>query len=125
VWAGQAAVADDRVGSYSQEPGGRPHAAPLIEMLEERDGFVLGQFRAEQGRPSPLGETVATSAAIEQTMLPLLAVPATNRQVADPALAVIGAFLALAAEAGEVVIHGGSSVTLRQRKEWIRAISLL
>jgi hypothetical protein len=85
-------------------------------MLEERDGFVLGQFRAEQGRSFPLGEPVAAGAAVEQPVLLLLAVPAADRQVAGPTLAVVGASLVLAAEAGKVLTHSGTSVTLRHRK---------
>ena len=44
-------------------------------------------------------------------MLLLLTVTAADRQVAGPAPAVVGASLVLAAEAGEVLIHGGTSVT--------------
>jgi hypothetical protein len=49
-------------------------------------------------------------------MLLLLAVTGTNRQVAGPALTVVGALLVLAAETRKVLIHGGTPVTLRQRK---------
>ena len=114
--AGQAAVADDRVGVHPDQPGRRPYAAPLGEVMEERDGFALGQFRAEQGRSFPLGEPVAAGAAVEQTTLLVFAVTAADGQVAGPTLAVVGASLVLAAETGEVLIHGGTSVTLRQRK---------
>jgi hypothetical protein len=67
--AAQAAVADDCVGVHPDQSGRRPHAAPLGEVMEERDGFALGQFRAEQGRSFPLGEPVAAGAAVEQTTL--------------------------------------------------------
>ena len=52
-------------------------------------------------------------------MLLLFAVPATDRRVAGPTLAVVEASLVLAAEAGKVLIHGSTSVTLRRRKEQI------
>src|SRR4029077_12900172 len=97
-WARQAAVVDHRVAVHPDQPGGRPHAAPLGEVSEERDRLVLGQFRAEQGRPLPLGEPIATGAAVKQPMLPLLAVTAADRQVIGPALAVVGTLLILAAE---------------------------
>jgi hypothetical protein len=119
VRASQAAGADPSVAVHPDQPGGRPHAAPLGEVVEERDGLVVGQVRAEQGRPFPLREPVAAGAAVEQTMLLLVAVPATDRQVAGPTLAVVEASLVLAAEAGKVLIHGGTSVTLRRRKERI------
>jgi hypothetical protein len=119
VRAGQTAVADHGVAVHPDQPGGRPHAAPLGEVVEEREGFVVGQFRAEQGRPFPLREPVAAGAAVEQTMLLLFAVSATDRQVTVPTLAVVEASLVLAAEAGKVLIHGGTSVTLRRRKERI------
>ena len=102
---------DHRVAVHPDQPGGRPDAAPLGEVLEERDRLVLRQLRAEQGRPFPLGEPSATGAAIKQPMLLLLAVTAADRQVAAPALAVVGAPLVLATEAGKVFIHGGTSVT--------------
>jgi len=47
-------------------------------------------------------------------MLLLLAVTAADRQVAGAALAVVGARLLLSAEAGEVLIHGDTSVIPRQ-----------
>ena len=53
--------------------------------------FSSGQLRAEQGRPLALGEPVPAGAAVEQPVLLLLAVAAADRQVAGPALAVVGA----------------------------------
>jgi hypothetical protein len=94
-------------------------------MLEERDGFVLGQFRAEQGRPFPLGEPVATGTAVEQPMFLLPAIPAANRQIADPPLAVIRAIRVLTAETRKVFLHGSISVTMRRREEQVQTISLL
>jgi hypothetical protein len=54
---------------------------------------------------------VPTSPHEPQAMWLLPAVAAAGRQVAGPALAVVGAVLVLAAEAGEVLIHGDTSVT--------------
>jgi hypothetical protein len=49
-------------------------------------------------------------------MLLSLAVTAADRQVACPAPAMVGAMFVLAAEAGEVLIHGDTSVTSRRLK---------
>jgi hypothetical protein len=119
VRAGPPAVVNHRVAVHSDEPGGRPDAAPLGEVLEERDDLVHREFGAEQGRPFPLGEPGAAGAAVEQTILLLGAIPAADRQVAGATLAVVGAVLVLAAEAGKVLIHGGTSEILRRRKEQV------
>jgi len=119
VRASQAAVAGRRVAVHPDQTGGRPHAAPLGEVPEERDNLIVGQSRAEQGRTFALRKPVAAGAAVEQTMLLVLAIPAADRQVAGPTLAVVEASLALAAEAGKILNHGGTSVTLRRRKEQV------
>jgi hypothetical protein len=119
VRAGPPAVVNHSVAVHSDEPSGRPDAAPIGEVLEERDDLVHREFRAEQGRPFPLGKSVSASATVEQPMLLLCAVPGADRQVAGGTLAEVGAVLVLAAEAGKVLIHGGASEILRRRKELV------
>jgi hypothetical protein len=65
VGAGQAAVADDRVGGDPDLPRRGADAVAVGDVPEQRDRLVLGQLRAEQGSPFPLGEAGATGAAVE------------------------------------------------------------
>jgi hypothetical protein len=119
VRAGEPAGVNHRVAVHSDQSGGRSDAAPLGQVLEERDDLVQGEFGAEQGRPFPLGEPGAAGAAVEQTILLLFARPGADGQVAGATLAVVGAVLILAAKAGKVLIHGGTSELLRRRKEQV------
>ena len=102
VVAGQAAVADDRVGGDPDLPGGGADAVAVGEVLEQGDRLVPGQLRAEEGGPLPLGEPGLAGPAVQESDVLVLAVPATDRQVAQPAFAVVGALLVLATEAGQV-----------------------
>ncbi len=52
---------------------------------------------------------IATGAAGEQAELLLLAIVPTDGRSADPPLAVVGAPLVLATEAGQILRHGGAS----------------
>lgn len=109
--AGQAAVADDRVGGDPDLPGGGADAAAVGEVLEQGDRLVLGQLRAEPGSPRPLGGPgLAGPAVVQESDVLVLAVAATERQIAQPAFAVVGALLVLATEAGQVLLDGGTSV---------------
>jgi hypothetical protein len=113
VRAGEPAVVNHRVAVHSDEPAGRPNTAPLGEVLKERDDLVHGELGAKQGRPFPLGESAAAPAAVEQTILLLFTVPGADRQIAGATLAVVGAVLVLAAEAGKVVIPSGTAALVR------------
>jgi hypothetical protein len=95
-----AAVADHRVAVHAEAPGGGPHAVAVGQVADQVDGLVLGQTRAEQGRPLPLGEASLAGAAVEQPMWPGLAIAAADGQFADPPPAVVGAIRLLATEAG-------------------------
>jgi hypothetical protein len=112
VSAGQAAVPDYRIRGHPDLASRGADAVAVGEVPEKGDRFVLGQLGAEQGRPPPLGEPVATGTAVEQPVLLVFAVAGADGQVADPPLAVVGASLVLAAEAGEVLVHG--SISLRR-----------
>jgi hypothetical protein len=122
VAAGQSAVADHGVGGHADEPGGGPHAGAVGEMPEDRDGLVRGELRAEQGRAPAFGEPIAAGAAIQQPNVLVLAVAGAHRQVAEAPLAVIGAVVILAAETGEILVHGGTSRTERKRRRHRKAI---
>jgi hypothetical protein len=109
VLAGQSAVADDRVAIHLHQPRGGADAVPLGQVLENRQGLLLSQLRPEQGRPLALGGPRLTRAAVEHPALLVLAVTRADGQVADPPLAVVGAPLVLATEAGQILRHGGVS----------------
>src|SRR5262249_51174744 len=67
---------------------------------------------AVQRRALALGEPGLAGAAVEQAVLVGLAEVTADGQVVVPPLAVVGALGALAAEAGQVLLHGGASVIL-------------
>jgi hypothetical protein len=104
--AGQACVADHGVAVHLHQPCGGPNAVAFGQVLEDRDGLLLGQLRAERGRPLALGEAIFARAAVEQSTLLVLAVAGADGQLADASLAVIGALLVHAAEAREILGHG-------------------
>jgi hypothetical protein len=99
VLAGQSGVADHGVAVHLHQASGGPDAVAFGQVLEDRDGLLLGQLRAEQGRPLAFGEAVLAGAAVEQPALLVLAVAGADGQVSEPALAVIRTLLVHAAEA--------------------------
>jgi hypothetical protein len=108
VLASQQTVADDRVFIDPHESAGFANADPLGNVLEDGDHFVLGQAGVEEGSALSLGKTGLAAPAIKQSAL-LGAVPATHREIAVPAFAVVGAVLVLTAKNREV-IHGNNSL---------------
>src|SRR5512135_2524574 len=110
VVAGQPAVTDDGIAIHRHQSGGGADAVPLGAVLEDRQGLILGQLRPEQGRPLALGEPRLAGAAVQHPALLVLAVAGADRQVAEPALAVVGAVLVLATETGQVLCHGAASL---------------
>ena len=122
VVARQPAVADDRIGGDADEPGGGPHAVAIGQMSEDREGLVRGQLGAEQGCALAFGEPVAAGAAIQQPDVLVLAVAGADRQVAEATLAMIATVGVLAAEAGEVLVHGSTSLTQRKRERHRKSI---
>jgi hypothetical protein len=105
---GLVGVADDGVLIDADEAGGLSNAAAVLEVLEDREGLVVGQARAEQGRAFALGEAHLAGAAGEQAALFVLAVAEGDAEVASATPAVVGAMGVLAAEGVEAVHEGGS-----------------
>src|SRR5512135_3329029 len=122
VSAGQAAVPDHRIGGHPDLASRGADAVAVGEVPEEGDRLILGQLGAEQGRPSPRGEPVAAGAAVEQPVLLVFAVAGADGQVAEAPLAVVGASLVLAAEAGQVLVHDSTSRTRQERRSRREAI---
>jgi hypothetical protein len=103
VFAGPQAVADDGVLIDADEAAGLADAAALGEVVQDGDGLVLAQARAEQGGAFPLGEACLTSTAGEHAALFAGAVAEADAEVVAAALAEVGAGGVVAAEAAEVV----------------------
>jgi len=103
--AGQNGQAQYRVLIHPDQAAGLPHAATLLQVLQDREGFVLGELGAVQRRALALGEAFLAGAAGQDTALPVGAVAEADAQVAQAALAVVGAPGVLAAEDFQVV-HG-------------------
>jgi hypothetical protein len=91
-------------------------------MLEDRDGLLRRQLRAEQGRGLAFGEAVAAGAAVQQPNVLVLAVTGADGQVAEATLAVVGTVVVLAAETGNVVVHGSASLTQQKQESHRKSI---
>ena len=90
----------------ADEPSGLADAAALVEVLEDREGLLLGEMAAVQRRALALGEAGPAGVAVELAELLVLAVAAADREVAGVAPAVERTVGILAAEACEVVHQG-------------------
>jgi len=87
----------------ADEPFGLSDPVAFDEVLEDGDGFLLGQAGVEQRGAPAFGEAGVARLAVEQADVPLLAVAIADREVAGVALAVERAIRVQAAEAREVV----------------------
>jgi hypothetical protein len=105
VLPGGAGEADDGIAVDADEAPGLADAVALGQVLQDRDGGLLGEVAAIQRRALALREAGAAGVAVELPELLVLAESAADRVVAGVALAVERAVRILAAEAGEVV-HG-------------------
>ena len=101
--------ADDRIGVDVDQASGLWDAAAFGEVLEHGAGLLFGQVSREQGRALALGEAVLAGLAVEQADVVVLAVAGADCQVAEAPLTMIGTGVVLAAEAGEVLVHGSTS----------------
>ena len=118
VLAGEPGVADHGVAVHLHQPGGGADAVAFGEVLEDRGGLLLGQLRAEEGRPLAFGEPSLAAAAVEQPPELVLAVEGADGQVIAASLAVVGALGVQAAEARQVLGHG---VALLIRPQGVRS----
>jgi hypothetical protein len=105
VVAGLAGVSGHGVTVDAHEPLGLADAAALGEMIEDGDGLIFGQVRAEQGCALSLGEAVAAGSASEEADRVVLTVATADGEIFPAPDAMIGAVGIQAAESGEIV-HG-------------------
>ena len=78
-------------------------AAALLEMLEDGEGFLLGEFAAVQRGALAFGESLLAGAAGENPAFLVGSIAEADPQVVEAALAVVGAIGVLAAEGFQVV----------------------
>jgi hypothetical protein len=117
VVAGLAGVAGHGVALDPHQAFGLADAAPLLEVLEDGGGLLLGQMRTEQGGALAFGETIAAGATSEEADRGVLAVASGDGEVFAAPDAVIGTLGIQAAESREVV-HGpppAAYLTIRAR----------
>src|SRR5580700_292591 len=103
------------------QPGRLEHTASLVDVIEDRPDFVLGQVGAVQRGPLALGEPGAAGAAVEQAILPGLAQPAGDGEVSGVAAAEVGAWGIQATEWREVV-HGARCRLQEQARTWFETL---
>jgi hypothetical protein len=107
VLSGGAGQSDDGVAVDADQAPGLADTVAFGQVLQDRDGGLLGEVTAIQRRALAFGEAGAAALAVELSELLVLAEPAADREVTGIASAVDRAVRILAAEAGEVV-HGVS-----------------
>ena len=107
VFAGPLAVADDGVIIDADQAPGLADATALDEVVQDGLDFLRGQAAVEQGGALAFAEAGLAGTAGEHAALLVLAVAEGDTEVVAAALAVIGARGVLAAEAVEVIVHGG------------------
>jgi hypothetical protein len=89
------------------QAAGLADAHALAEVVEDGEGFVLGESAVEQGGALPLAEAVLAGAAGEVTPLLVWAVAESHAEVAQTTPTVVGAVGILAAKVFEFV-HGAA-----------------
>jgi hypothetical protein len=106
--ASQADVAGDRVLVHLDEATGGAGAATLANVLQEGEGFVLGETGVFQGGALAFRERLLTGAAVDHANTLSFAGPAAVIKVPLATLALLGASRILAAKVVDGV-HPGSS----------------
>src|SRR5262245_11742590 len=77
----------DGVQTHATQTGRGSHAVAFDHMLGDGDDFLLGELGAEEGRASPLRETLAADGAAEAANVAGLAGPAVRPDGGQSALA--------------------------------------
>ena len=98
VGAGPCEVASDRVLVDIDQATGGSRPATLAEVLEDGEGFVVGQAGVFEHGPLALGEGAFAGATVDQSDPPALAAPTTKVEVFTASDAGIGAVGILTAE---------------------------
>jgi hypothetical protein len=107
--------ADNRVFVDPDQATGLTHAAAFLQMLEDREGFLLGQFATVQSSAFAFGKAFLAGATGQDTAFPVGSVAEANAEVVETAAAVVRTLRILTAE-GFQVVHRGSSRSQGRRK---------
>jgi hypothetical protein len=113
--AGDQGQPHDRVFVDPHQAAGLADAAALLQMLEYREGFVLGELAVVQGRTLALGEAFLAGAASEDTAFLVGAIAEAHPKIVQAATAIVGTLRILAAEGFEVVHRGSSRSQAREK----------
>src|SRR4051812_8535803 len=105
VLAGHHGQANHGVLVDADQATGLTDPTTLLEVLQDRQGSVVGEFATVQGRALAFREALLASAAGQDAALLVGAVAEADAQIAEAALAVVGTLLVLTAE-GFQVVHG-------------------
>ena len=109
---GQECQPGDGVLADAHQAGGLSGPAALVEVLEDPQDLVVGEFGVEEGSPLELGEPRLAGVAVQEAVV-ILAVVAADRKVAGAAAAVLRTGGVLAAMEREVVRgHESSRIKL-------------
>jgi hypothetical protein len=108
VLTGQECQPGDGVLADSHQSGGLSDPAAVVEVLQDPQNLVVGEFGVEEGRPLELGEPGLAGLAGQEAVV-ILAVVAADGEVAGAAAAVFRAVRVVAAMQREVVRRHGSS----------------
>jgi fermentation-respiration switch protein FrsA (DUF1100 family) len=108
VLTGQECQPGDGVLADPHQSGGLSGPAAVVEVLQDPQDLVVGEFGVEEGRPLELGEPGLAGLAVQEAVV-ILAVVAADGEVAGAAAAVFRAVRVVAAMPREVVRGHGSS----------------
>ena len=108
VLTGQECQPGDGVLADPHQSGGLSGPAAVVEVLQDPQDLVVGEFGVEEGRPLELGVPGLTGLAVQEAVV-ILAVVAADGEVAGAAAAVFRAVRVVAAMPREVVRGHGSS----------------
>jgi hypothetical protein len=106
--AGDQGQPHDGVLVDADQAAGLANAAALLQMLENGQGFVLGELAVVQSRAFAFREAFLTGAAGEDTAFLVGAVAEAYAEVIQATAAVVGTLRIQTAE-GFQVVHSGSS----------------
>jgi hypothetical protein len=117
VVASLAGLAGQGITLDSDQSFGLANAAPILKVLEDGGGLLLGQMRTEQLSALAIGEKIAARAAWEEAEPGLFAIATCDGEVFVPLNALIGTSGIQAAESKEVVRrpHPATNPAIRAR----------
>jgi hypothetical protein len=99
----------------TDQAAGLTDAAALLQMLEDRESFVVGKLTAVEGRAFAFGEAFLAGTAGEDPAFLLGTVAEADAEVVQATATVVGTLGILAAKGFQVVHRGSSRSQARQK----------